>query len=98
MVQKRWEVLFASKNIDQKCSGEDSNRQAKRWVCGTSIKSGTPGGTLAPNSDRYNAFCDLLTASGFTGAQLMLIDDALRETGLQISDMDEVPRRPRNGD
>jgi len=37
-----------------------------------------------------------LTADGFSDEQLMLIDDALREAGLQISDMDEVSGRPRN--
>jgi len=58
--------------------------------------SGTPGGTLAPDSDRYNAFCDLLTASGLTGPQLRLIDDALRKTGLQITEVTEVPYRPGN--
>ena len=60
---------------------------------GIGVDGGTPGGTLAPNSDRYNAFCERLKASGFTGKQLMLIDDALRETGLQISEVGDAPGR-----
>ncbi|HIF01351.1 MAG TPA: hypothetical protein EYG03_24645 [Planctomycetes bacterium] len=59
-------------------------------------KSGIPGGIERPNSDQIAAFFDLLTSCGFTEAQLMLINDTLREAGLQISDMDEVSGRPRN--
>jgi hypothetical protein len=32
----------------------------------------------------YDAFAALLKASGFTGTQLVLISDALREAGLEI--------------
>jgi hypothetical protein len=41
-------------------------------------------------------FFDLLTSSGFTESQSRLIDEALRETGVQISDMDQVACGPRN--
>ncbi|MCP4507776.1 MAG: hypothetical protein GY826_15465 [Fuerstiella sp.] len=51
---------------------------------------------LVPDSDQYAAFLDLLKSSGFTRTQLMLIDDALWETGLQISVVDEGPFRPGN--
>ncbi|MEO2017163.1 MAG: hypothetical protein ABGZ53_22640 [Fuerstiella sp.] len=76
---------------------EQANTEKQR-LSTTLPKSGNTGGNIEPDSDQIAAFFDLLTAAGLTEAQLMLIDDALRETGLQISDMDEVPCRPRNGD
>ncbi|MEO2017618.1 MAG: hypothetical protein ABGZ53_24960, partial [Fuerstiella sp.] len=58
----------------------NSTNATKHRLSTTLPKSGNTGGNIGPNSDRYNAFCDLLTAAGLTGTQLMLIDDALRET------------------
>ncbi|MCP4512134.1 MAG: hypothetical protein GY826_37685, partial [Fuerstiella sp.] len=77
-------------------SHSESWNAAKHRDSETLAKSGNTGGNIEPNSDRYNAFRDLLTSSGLTEAQLMLIDDALWETGLQISVVDEGPFRPGN--
>ena len=54
-----------------------------------SVAGGPPGGPLPPDSDQYNAFRQRLKASGFTGEQLILIDDALRQCGLKISEHDQ---------
>lgn len=56
----------------------------KHSVCGTTGKSGNHSGNFSPNSKRHNAFHELLTAAGFTKPQLLLIDDALHEAGLEI--------------
>jgi hypothetical protein len=74
----------------------DSTDATKHSGSAALAKSGNTGGNIEPDSDRYNAFRDLLTSSGFTEAQLMLIADALRETGLRVSVVDECPSRQTN--
>jgi hypothetical protein len=49
-----------------------------------SADGGNHSGNIEPNSDQYAVFCERLKASGFTGVQMKLIGDALRESGLQI--------------
>ncbi len=41
-------------------------------------------GTVPPDSDCYSYFVRQLTEQGFTGPQLLMMNDALREAGLQI--------------
>ena len=47
---------------------------------------------IGANSDRYAAFCTLLNEWGFTGTQLVLIGDALRESGLEIVAVDPASK------
>ena len=51
----------------------------------TKGKSGTPGGTLPPDFDRYDHFRQLLLDADFTPAQLVLISDAMKEAGLMTA-------------
>jgi hypothetical protein len=77
---------------DLRWSCQEQANTTKRRDSETLPKSGN----IEPNSDQIAAFLDLLTSSGFTEAQLMLIDDALRETGLQITEVTDVPCRAGN--
>ena len=88
------------KNADEQCFStsnglkrvpragfEQSNKNTGNAA--TAGTGGNTGGDIEPNSDRYDAFCDQLKSWGFSGEQLVLIGDALRENGLEI-----VARQP----
>ena len=45
---------------------------------------------IGANSAIYAAFCERLRLAGFTSNQLMQIDDALRECGLEVVAMESV--------
>ena len=53
-------------------------------------ESGTPGGTLHSDFYRHSHFSELLKEWGFTGAQLVLISDAMREAGLEFVEAENL--------
>ena len=57
-----------------------------------SVDGGNHGGNIEPISDQYAVFCERLNEWGFTGTQLVLIGDALRESGLEIVAVDPASK------
>jgi integrase len=81
--------VFAGETRSKEYPEQGSNRTSKNIGSDDALgDGGTPGGTLADNSDQHAAFVEQLKAAGFTGTQLVLIGDALRESGLQIVAVD----------
>lgn len=54
-------------------------------VIETPSKSVSHSVSISEESSRYHHFSDLLREWGFTGTQLVLIDDALKEARLEIT-------------
>lgn len=66
------------------CSGEDSNPPEKHCDFEQESEKASIGASLS-DSERYARFAGLLKECGFSGIQLLLISDAMTDTGLKFT-------------
>ena len=64
-------------------SGEDSIRPEKHRVSEADVEKASNPASLS-TSERYSHFSRLMKEWGFTSTQLLLVSDAIRESGLEI--------------
>lgn len=68
------------------CSGEEPNRSGKHLVSDAVFEKASIRASDSTPAERYTKFSELLKEWGFRDTQLVLINDAMKELGLEFTD------------